>query len=218
MISPVRRGGNRPLMALVVALGGWMSLGPSKGAFGGWYKKMNGPYQTGGKGHREPVGPGQGTLGYGPPGIFPGFQGFGLGYHLGYGYGGDGLGVGADGGYPYYGGPGYPHPGPSLRRCGGITHFPFYGGPGYPTPGCPNYFGGVGPLVADQPVITIASDPGEAGYGSGFGPFTGALPYPESAFAPFTAEAAATGSTPSTNPSTPSSSTPNPTPPVVPSD
>ena len=32
--------------------------------------------------------PGCGTLGYGPPGLHPGFQGFGLGYHLGYGYGG----------------------------------------------------------------------------------------------------------------------------------
>ena len=52
----------------------------------------------------------------------------------GYGYGGDALGVGADGGYPFYGGPGYPHPWPRLRRFGGITPFPYYGGPGCPTP------------------------------------------------------------------------------------
>ena len=51
------------------------------------------------------------------------FQGFGLGYHLGYGYGGAAIGVGPDGGYPFYGGPGYPHPAPCLRRCGGITPY-----------------------------------------------------------------------------------------------
>ena len=33
-----------------------------------------------------------GTLGYGAPGLYPGVQGFGLGFHLGYGYGGDSLG------------------------------------------------------------------------------------------------------------------------------
>ena len=49
-----------------------------------------------------------GTLGYGPPGEHPGFFGFGLSFHPGYGYGGNGLGVGAYGGYPCYGGPGYP--------------------------------------------------------------------------------------------------------------
>ena len=75
-----------------------------------------------------------GTLGYGEPGLYPGVQGFGLGFHLGYGYGGDSLGVGADGGYPYYGGPGYPHAWPCLRRIGGIMPFNYYGGPGQPTP------------------------------------------------------------------------------------
>src|SRR5512135_3687906 len=73
-------------------------------------------------------GQSMGTLGYGKPGLYPGFQGFGLGYHRGYGYGGDALGVGAGGGYPFYGGPGYCHPWPALRRIGGITPFPFYGG------------------------------------------------------------------------------------------
>ena len=75
-----------------------------------------------------------GTLGYGPPGLQPGYQGFGLGYHLGYGYGGDALGVGADGGYPFYGGPGYPHCMPELRRIGGIVPFPYFGGPGLSDP------------------------------------------------------------------------------------
>src|SRR5436309_1585417 len=75
----------------------------------------------------------------------PGFQGFGLKYHPGYGYGGDALGVGAGGGYPFYGGPGYPCAEPRLRRLGKIVPFPYYGGPGYPSPGHPNYFGPVGP-------------------------------------------------------------------------
>src|SRR5262245_53512917 len=56
-----------------------------------------------------------------------GFYGFGLGYHLGYGYGGSALGVNPDGGYLFYGGPGYPHCWPTLRRCGPITPFPYFG-------------------------------------------------------------------------------------------
>ena len=137
--------------------------------------------------------PAAGTLGYGSPGVHPGFQGFGLGYHRGFGYGGDALGVGASGGYPFYGGPGYPHPGPWLRRVGGINPFLHYGGLGHPTPTHPNFFGGVGPLVDDPPVVTIAPESGKNGCTGGFGPFTGAMPYPESAFAPFTAAAAASG-------------------------
>ena len=72
---------------------------------------------------------------------------------------------------------------------GGITPFPYFGGPGYPIPGHPNYFGGIGPLVPDKPVITIGDDRYDTGYGS----FTGAIPYPESFLAPFTATAAAGG-------------------------
>jgi hypothetical protein len=149
---------------------------------------------------------GGGTLGYGPPGVYPGFQGFGIGYHLGYGYGGAGLGVGADGGYPFYGGPGYPHCPPPLRRLGRIQPFAYYGGPGHSTPEQPNYFGGVGPLVPDQPVITIASETGNLDYATGYGAFTGVVPYPESYFAPFTAAAAAEGS--SSGASTPGGSAP----------
>ena len=128
----------------------------------------------------------QGTLGYGPPGLHPGFQGFGLGYHPGYGYGGAALGVGAEGGYPLYGGPGYPHPAPALRRIGGISPFCYFGGPGGPSPGNPNFFEGVGPLVPDTPVVTI---PADSPYAGDYGPFTGSIPYPESTFAPFTTRA-----------------------------
>jgi hypothetical protein len=131
-------------------------------------------------------GAGGGTLGYGAPGLHPGFQGFGLGYHLGYGYGGQGLGVGADGGYPLYGGPGYPHPSPTLRRIGGISPFCYFGGPGYPTPENPNFFGGVGPLSPDQPVVTLENDPSMPVSDLGYGAFEGTIPYPESTFAPFT--------------------------------
>jgi hypothetical protein len=124
-----------------------------------------------------------GTMGYGPLGLYPGFQGFGLGYHLRSGYGGDGLGVGSDGGYPFYGGPGYPHPGPCLRRIGGITPFPYFGGPGYPTSEHPHYFGDVGPLVVDQPVSSSGGDRNSSSMAD-YGAFSGALPYPESVFAP----------------------------------
>jgi hypothetical protein len=138
--------------------------------------------------------PGRGTLGYGPPGLYPGFQGFGLGYHRGYGYGGDALGVGAHGGYPFYGGPGYPHAWPRLRRVGGINPFAYHGGPGHPTPAHPNSFAPVGPLVPERPVVTLIPEPGEPDYASGFGCFTGTLPYPENYFAPFAAAAASSGS------------------------
>jgi membrane-associated protease RseP (regulator of RpoE activity) len=153
--------------------------------------------------------PTAGTLGYGPPGVFPGFQGFGLGYHLGYGYGGAALGTGAEGGYPFYGGPGYPCLEPRLQRLHRITPFPYFGGPGYPTPDHPNFFGVVGPLQADKPVITIGDDR----YDVGFGMFTGAIPYPESVMAPFTTSAAAGGSASGVITLTPSPSPP-PTNPV----
>jgi hypothetical protein len=130
----------------------------------------------------------------GGPGPSPGFQGFGLGYHPGYGYGGDALGVGPGGGYPFYGGPGYPCVEPRLRRLGRIVPFPYFGGPGHPTPDHPNYFGGVGPLVADPPVVTIEGDLNGPGPACGYGPFTGAIPYPDWVFAPFTAPASAGGS------------------------
>ena len=64
------------------------------------------------------------------------------------------------GGYPFYGGPGYPHCGPRLRRLGKINPFPYFGGPGYPSFEHPNFFGGIGPLVPDQPVVTLVDERG----------------------------------------------------------
>ena len=160
-------------------------------------------------GHPKHPGPAYGTLGHGKPGLCPGFQGFGLGYHPGYGYGGAALGVGADGGYPFYGGPGYPHPWPALRRIGGITPFPFYGGPGGPSPGHPNYFGGVGPLAPDQPVVVVESDARDPGYTGGYGCFTGMIPYPEITFAPFVTIAATGGSSSGVSSASPPNAPPN---------
>jgi hypothetical protein len=134
--------------------------------------------------------PAAGTLGYGPSGSYPGFEGFGLGYHLGYGYGGNALGVGAEGGYPFYGGPGYPHPWPRLNRLCGINPFPYFGGPGYPTPEHPNYFGVFGPLVPDRPVVILKVDPRTPYAPTAYGPYTGAVPDAEARFAPFTMQAA----------------------------
>lgn len=139
--------------------------------------------------HRK--GPGVGTLGYGPPGLHPGFQGFGLGFHRGYGYGGEALGPGAEGGYPFYGGPGYPHPWPTLRRIGGINPFPYYGGPGGPTPDCPHYFGDVENLTADKPIVKIIGGNEDDHYGA----FSGMVPYPPETFATGTAAASGEAST-----------------------
>lgn len=193
MISTVRTGGHLSLMALASGLGIWV-LSVSSGIAGDGIAVVPPPrVDKVVEPNRGCDGPGLGTLGYGRPGLYPGFQGFGLGYHLGYGYGGDALGVGAGGGYPFYGGPGYPHPWPRLRRIGGITPFCYFGGPGYPSPEHPNYFGGVGPLSPDQPVVTYESDPRDPAYNGGYGRFDGTLPYPESAFAPFATIAGAGG-------------------------
>ena len=195
-MKALRNGGGRlSPIAFALALGGWIAPGPAAlaGGDGPTPAAAPCPAPTGGK----PAGglhgkrtQSFGTLGYGAPGLHPGFQGFGLGYHQGYGYGGDGLGVGSEGGYPFYGGPGYPHPWPTLRRIGGINPFPYFGGPGYPSPGQPNYFGGVGPLVPDRPVVTLTTDRDAAGYATDYGSFTGALPDPEARFSAATVEAA----------------------------
>ncbi len=71
-----------------------------------------------------------GTLGWAEYGLYPGLYGFSLRWHPGYGYGKYALGVGADGGYPFYGGPGYPHQPPPLRRCGPAAPYAYLGGPG----------------------------------------------------------------------------------------
>ena len=179
-----RSGDRLPLKALALALGVWILAGLSVTADGGECASAGNGTQVCRKCGQ--IHSGLGSQSYGPSGLAPGFQGFGLGYHLGYGYGGNALGVGAEGGYPFYGGPGYPHPWPRLRRIGGITPFPYYGGPGYSDHEHSNYYGPAGPLVAERPVVTVGND---TDYSSGFGPFTGVIPYPESFFAPFTATA-----------------------------
>ena len=131
----------------------------------------------------------------------PGFQGFGLAYHPGYGYGGHSLGVGADGGYPCYGGPGYPHPAPPLRRLGRLLPYSYYGG----RDGGSHYFDAVGQLVVDPSVVTPGIDPRNPVPSGDYGPFTGAFPYPASYFAPYSAAAAGTGS--SDGPTAPANST-----------
>ena len=143
---------------------------------------------------------GEGTLGWAEYGLYPGLYGFSLRWHPGYGYGRYALGVGADGGYPFYGGPGYPHEPPHLRRFGPTEPYAYYGGPGYPISGCSNFYQGIGGLVVDKPVVSVG-EPGDFGYvgrngernpGADFGHFTGALPYPTTYLAPNAA--AATGS------------------------
>lgn len=126
-------------------------------------------------------------LGYGPPGLHPGFYGFGLSFHPGYGYGGNALGVGALGGYPCYGGPGYP------------LHY------GYPKFAYP-YYEGIGQLYYDQPVVI--TDQPEA---SDFGPYTGASAYAYT-HPSYAAEAAATGSIVPGTASFPDTSATNPSP------
>jgi hypothetical protein len=128
--------------------------------------------------------PGEGTLGYGGYGLYPGLPGFGLAYHPGYGYGGKALGVGVFGGYPFYGGPGYPHEPPRLNRFGPAMPYEYFGGPGYPIFGWSHFYQGIGGLVVDKPVVGIG-EPGDFGYvgengefgaGNDFGQFTGTLP------------------------------------------
>jgi hypothetical protein len=186
MNSRVRGGGNPAMTAVALAV--------TIGSFVGTTARADeGVVQ--GVFHQGQLHPGQGTLGYGGYGLYPGLPGFGLAFHPGYGYGGTALGVGVYGGYPFYGGPGYPHPDPCLRRFHGIMPFLYYGGPGYPTYEHPHFYGGIGPLVVDRPVVTIADQPAPGDtYGSSFGPFTGRRPYPETLFAPYVDAASMAGS------------------------
>ena len=137
-----------------------------------------------------------------------GFLGFGLSYHLGYGYGGYGLGVGPDGGYPFYGGPGYPHEASPLNRCGKILPFAYLGEPGYTCDGLYRGFVPTGPLVVDTPIVTSTIDAREFSSSGDYGIFSGAIPYPERTFAPFTTDAATTGSPTGAPPARPNIPTP----------
>lgn len=179
MNSKERHGRGFLLKALALALGSWVVFGSAVAARGGLFE---------GWGRRRVVG----AMGYGGNRVYPGYYGFGLKFHPGYGYGGHALGVGANGGFPFYGGPGYPHPNgdPRLNRLGPITPFPYYGGPGRPCPGLPLFYQGIGGLAVDPPVIASGDDHHDINSVGGFGPFTGAIPYPESFFAPYASEAA----------------------------
>ena len=214
MSSKAKRGVRLPLLALATGLGYWfLAVAPGIADDPSTTYAVSSPKRD--KVYKyKPVAKvtGCGTLGYGTPGLHPGFQGFGLWYHLGYGYGCKALGVGADGGYPFYGGPGYPHPSPSLRRIGGISPFCYFGGPGYPTTEYPNFFGGVGPLSPDQPVITFERDPSMPVSEIGYGAFEGSFPYPESTFAPFASMRAEGRTSSGMNPAYPSTPSPEDSP------
>ena len=195
MLSIARSSGRLPLKGVALALGISVLFGSSVMADGDGHADFA-------EGRFKPKYLGEGTLGWAEYGLYPGLYGFSLRWHPGYGYGLYALGVGADGGYPFYGGPGYPHPWPQLRRCGPATPFAYYGGPEWPRDPLSNYFAGIGGLAIEKPVVTIG-EPGDLGYVNeagdvppdrGFGPFTGAIPYPETTFAPYTSEAATTGS------------------------
>jgi hypothetical protein len=126
-----------PILLLAIGVSCWTLSSSVAGEFNGKRHMGHLPH------HRALT---YGSLSY-CPGIYPGFQGFGLSFHLGYGYGGYGLGTGAFGGYPNYGGPGYP--------CNGIPFQPE----------------ATGPLRVKRPAV-LTSDPGPLD----FGPFTGAPP------------------------------------------
>ncbi len=211
MSSLVRGSGRLPLKAFAIALGIWIFSGSSVTADDFGHPDFS-------EGRFKHNNLGQGTLGWAEYGLYPGFYGFSLRWHPGYGYGRYALGVGADGGYPFYGGPGYPHEPPPLRRFGPATPFAYFGGPDYPCDGDFNYFKGIGGLAIEKPVVTIG-EPGDLGYvnengdvapGRDFGPFTGAIPYPETFFAPYTSAAATTGSSGAEGPARPLTTAPYP--------
>jgi hypothetical protein len=172
------RGGNRlPLKAVSLALGIWVfSHSPVIGDDHG------SPFDLGVRFKHNNLG--SGTLGWAEYGVYPGLYGFSLRWHPGYGYGRYAFGVGADGGYPFYGGPGYPHEPPHLRRFGPTERDAYCAGPGYIISGWTNFYEGIGGLVVDKPVVSIG-EPGDFGYvgangernpGADFGQFTGVLP------------------------------------------
>jgi PDZ domain len=218
MLSLARGGGRLPLKAFAVALGLLVFAGTSVLAdVDGHDDHHEGRFKHGHLGY--------GTLGWAPYGLYPGLYGFSLRWHPGYGYGRYALGVGADGGYPFYGGPGYPHEPPKLRRFGPARPYAYYGPPDDAPYGCNNFFTPVGGLVIEKPVVTIG-EPGDFGYvnengdvypGRDFGSYTGTLPYPETLFAPYTSAAALSGSSgaegaakPAIPPYTPPAASPGP--------
>jgi hypothetical protein len=211
MFTLVRGGGRLPLKVFALALGTWIFTGSSLMADDVGHTNFS-------EGRFKHDNLGEGTLGWAEYGLYPGLYGFSLRWHLGYGYGRYALGVGADGGYPFYGGPGYPHEPPPFRRFGPAAPFTYFGGPEYPCDGDFNFFQGIGGLAIEKPVVAIG-EPGDLGHvnengdvapGRDFGPFTGAIPYPETYFARNTYAAATTGSSSATGPARPLTTAPNP--------
>ena len=156
MLSLARSSGGLPLKGFALALGISVLFGSSVMADGDGHADFA-------EGRFKPKYLGEGTLGWAEYGLYPGLYGFSLRWHPGYGYGLYALGVGADGGYPFYGGPGYPHPWPQLRRFGPATPFAYYGGPDWPRDRLCNYYAGIGGLAIEKPVVTIG-EPGDLGY------------------------------------------------------
>ena len=155
MLSIARSSGGLPVKGFALALGISVLLGASVMADGDGHADFA-------EGRFKPKYLGEGTLGWAEYGLYPGLYGFSLRWHPGYGYGLYALGVGADGGYPFYGGPGYPHPWPQLRRFGPATPFAYYGGPDWPRDPLCNYYAGIGGLAIEKPVVTIG-EPGDSG-------------------------------------------------------
>ena len=175
MLSLARGSGRRPLKVFAWALGIWVFSGSSVMADEHGQTDFS-------EGRFKHDNLGQGTLGWAEYGLYRGLYGFSLRWHPGYGYGRYALGVGADGGYPFYGGPGYPHEWPRLRRFGPAAPVAYYGGPDYPCFGDSNFYQGIGGLAIEKPVVTVG-EPGDLGHvnengdvpsGRGFGPYTGA--------------------------------------------
>lgn len=184
MLPMVRGGGRLTRKALAIWVGLLVYLSPSVVFAGddGHGDLHEGRFKHGHLGY--------GTLGWAEYGVYPGLYGFSLRWHPGYGYGLYALGVGANGGYPFYGGPGYPHEPPHLNRFGPTEPFGYFGGPEYPISGWSNFYQGIGGLVVTPPVVAIG-EPGDLGYvgedgqrnpGADFGQFTGAFSLSRNAF------------------------------------
>src|ERR1700728_2960701 len=132
MFTLVRGGGRLPLKVFTLALGTWIFTGSSLMADDVGHTNLS-------EGRFKHDNLGEGTLGWAEYGVYPGLYGFRLRWHVGYRYRryavglvGHAWGVGADGGYPSYGGPGYLHEPPPLRRFGPAPPFAYFGGPEYP--------------------------------------------------------------------------------------
>ena len=152
--------------------------------------------------------PGHGTLGYGAPGSTRASRASASGITAATATAATPWASAPTAAIPFYGGPGYPHPWPTLRRIGGINPFPYYGGPGGPTPDYPNYFGASArssPTSRSSRSRMSPARPTTANYGC----FTGVLPYPETTFAPFTTIAATGGSSSGVSTDSPPNAPPN---------